>query len=108
LSKEPSAKSQAGAGEARFESRLERLRKIVEELEAGELPLERAIERYEEGVGVLKHCAETLARARARVEQLSKDAEGALRLEPALDLEPPDARNSKRSSTGADRFDERD
>ena len=107
MSKDSSSRPPASAGEARFETRLERLRKIVEELEAGELPLERAIERYEEGVGVLKQCADTLARARARVEQLSRDAEGALRLDPALDLEPPSG-GSARASSSADRMDDRD
>lgn len=69
-----------GADAPRFETRLARLREIVEELEGGDLPLERAIERYEEGVTVLKHCAETLSKARARVEELSKEAEDALDL----------------------------
>lgn len=70
-----------------FETRLERLRTIVEELEAGDLPLESAIERYEEGVRVLKSCAETLGAARLRVEELSKDADGLLGLRAAQDLE---------------------
>ena len=70
-----------------FETRLERLRKIVDELERGELPLEKAIERYEEGVSVLKVCAETLANARLRVEELSRDADESLGLRHAKDLE---------------------
>lgn len=70
-----------------FEARLERLRKIVDELERGNLPLEQAIERYEEGVGVLRSCAETLSGARLRVEELAKDAEGILEPRPARDLE---------------------
>ncbi len=73
--------------EAGFEDRLERLRSIVEELEGGSLALETAIERYEEGVAVLRSCSETLARARVKVEQLSRDAEGALEIEPLRDLE---------------------
>ncbi|MBI3818760.1 MAG: exodeoxyribonuclease VII small subunit [Planctomycetes bacterium] len=73
--------------QAGFEERLARLRQIVDELERGELPLEKSIERYEEGVRVLKHCAETLANARLRVEELSRDAEGVLETRPAKDLE---------------------
>jgi len=65
-----------------FEERLERLRRIVDELEKGDLPLERALERYEEGVRALKGCAETLSRARARVEELSREAEDALKSAP--------------------------
>lgn len=70
-----------------FEERLGRLRQIVDELERGDLSLEKAIERYEEGVRVLKHCAETLSSARVRVEELSRDAEGVLEARPARDLE---------------------
>lgn len=74
-------------GAAGFEERLARLRQIVEELERGELPLEKAIERYEEGVSVLKNCATTLATAKLRVEELSRDAQGVLEARPARDLE---------------------
>jgi exodeoxyribonuclease VII small subunit len=81
------ASDETGDPQEAFESRLERLQRIVEELERGDLPLEKAIARYEEGVRVLKTCAETLATARLRVEELSKDADASLGLRPAVDLE---------------------
>jgi exodeoxyribonuclease VII small subunit len=65
-------------GEASFESRLERLRAIVGELEQGDLGLEPAIERYQEGIELLKHCHATLASYKQRVEELSSEAEGKL------------------------------
>lgn len=75
------------ADEERFDARLDKLRRIVDELESGDMPLEKAIERYGEGVAVLKSCAETLANARLRVEELSKNADATLGLRRAEDLE---------------------
>jgi exodeoxyribonuclease VII small subunit len=82
-----------------FEVRLQRLRELVDELEKGDLPLEKTIEKYEEGVRVLKTCADTLAKARLRVDELTRDADGVLELKQAQDLE--DAAN------GGDGDDER-
>ena len=61
-----------------FDVRLERLEGIVAELEGGGLGLEEAIERYQEGIGHLKTCHSTLTGYRQRVEELTRDAEGAL------------------------------
>lgn len=94
-----SAKSETGEG---FEARLDRLRKIVDELESGEMPLEKAIERYEEGVSVLKSCAETLSKARLRVDELSKDADEALGLRRAGDLEADAAGGAGDDDAGDD------
>ena len=67
------------AGEGGFDQRLERLEGIVSELEAGELGLEPAIERYQEGIELLKSCHAQLASYRRRVEELTADAERSLR-----------------------------
>jgi exodeoxyribonuclease VII small subunit len=61
-----------------FDGRLERLEAIVRELEGAELGLEPAIERYAEGVELLKACHQSLERHSKRVEQLSADAERSL------------------------------
>jgi exodeoxyribonuclease VII small subunit len=65
--------------EADFDSRLARLESIVSEMEEGGLGLEQAIERYQEGVGLLKGCREVLGGFSRQVEELTKGAEGALR-----------------------------
>ncbi len=70
-----------------FDQRLERLESIVTELERGDLSLEPAIERYQEGIGLLKDCHGLLQGYRKRVEELTKDAE--VSLEPFAD--DPDA-----------------
>lgn len=55
-----------------FDQRLERLEKIVTELEQGRIGLEQALERYQEGVGLLRSCRSTLDGFRKRVEELAE------------------------------------
>lgn len=62
-----------------FDARLARLEAIVSELEGGGLALEASIERYQEGVSLLGECRTILTGFQKRVEELSADAEGALR-----------------------------
>jgi exodeoxyribonuclease VII small subunit len=62
-----------------FDARLARLEAIVSELEGGGLALEVSIERYQEGVLLLGECRTILTGFQKRVEELSADAEGALR-----------------------------
>jgi exodeoxyribonuclease VII small subunit len=63
--------------EPTFEQALQRLQTIVQELDGGELGLDRALERYEEGVGLLRQCHDVLQKAERRIELLSGvDAEG--------------------------------
>ena len=57
-----------------FEAALKRLESIVESLESGDTPLEKAIELYEEGIQLSKACAETLSGAELRIRKLSKNA----------------------------------
>ena len=60
-----------------FEQSLKRLEEIVHLLEEGELGLNEALERYEEGVKLLRQSYDLLQRAERRIELLSGvDAEG--------------------------------
>ncbi len=60
-----------------FEESTRRLSAIVEELEGGELPLERSLELFEEGVRLARAAKERLDRAERRVEELlGIDAQG--------------------------------
>ena len=58
------------AEEPSFESALARLAEIVEALEKGDLPLERSLALFEEGVRLSRLGAERLENAELRVEQL--------------------------------------
>jgi exodeoxyribonuclease VII small subunit len=60
-----------------FEEAQERLEQIVHELEGGKLGLNESLERYEEGVKLLRQSYELLQRAERRIELLSGfDADG--------------------------------
>lgn len=76
-----------------FEKNLERLSAIVEQMESAELPLEKALELYEEGMKVAQICQRQLEEAEGRVEILRKRAEGKLSAEP-FDLGTAPAKDS--------------
>lgn len=67
------------AHEPGFDARLARLEQIVGQLEDADLELEPAIERYREGVELLKQCRTVLAGYRQQVEELSRTADESLR-----------------------------
>jgi exodeoxyribonuclease VII small subunit len=76
--KDPSSK--------RFETALEDLEKVVEQLESGELSLEDSLAAFEKGVGLVKYCNEKLNEVEKKIELLIKDKEGKLHLKPFQDL----------------------
>ncbi len=59
-----------------FETSLAALEQIVRELERGELPLERSLELFEQGVRLSRECQERLQAAERRIEVLLRDGEG--------------------------------
>jgi len=52
-----------------FEENLERLGKIVSELEKGDIPLEKAVELYGEGVKLSALCRKQLNEAQIKIEE---------------------------------------
>jgi exodeoxyribonuclease VII small subunit len=64
-----------------FEVCLDELEKVVKELEAGDLPLERSLELFERGMGLSEACRKQLEAAETRVEMLVRK-EGKLTAEP--------------------------
>jgi exodeoxyribonuclease VII small subunit len=74
---------QPPAEEANFEDGLKRLEQIVRLLEDGDLGLNEALERYEEGVKLLRQSYLVLQRAERRIELLGGiDSEGKPVVEP--------------------------
>jgi exodeoxyribonuclease VII small subunit len=63
-----------------FEKSLKRLEKIVGELEQGDISLDDALKRYEEGIELARGCSKMLKEAKTRVEKLMKK-EGSLTVE---------------------------
>ncbi len=89
------------AEEIQFEKALEKLEKIVEDLEAGNISLEDALKKYEEGVRLSAVCQKRLSAAEKKIEVLSKSLDGSFKKEP-FDSEEEDAEEkpARRSPKG--------
>ena len=59
-----------------FESAMDRLEAIVEQMESGKLALEDLIVRYEEGMNLVKVCQERLASAEQKIEIIARNSAG--------------------------------
>jgi exodeoxyribonuclease VII small subunit len=62
--------------EKTFEEALRELEEIVNRLEGGDLPLEEALQLFEEGVRLSRACHTKLDEAQRRVEIVLKDESG--------------------------------
>ncbi len=71
---------------ASLEKSLSSLEKIVDELESGDLPLEKAMQKFEEGIKLTRRCQAALREAEQKVEILMQDSDG--EVEPFLDDDP--------------------
>jgi exodeoxyribonuclease VII small subunit len=94
----PAERASSDAGEATetFESSTARLAQIVDELERGDLPLEKSLALFEEGVRLARTAQERIEGAERRVEELlGLDAQG----KPVT--RPLEAARSGDRSTGA-------
>lgn len=74
-----------------FDATLAELEGLVAQLERGDLPLETALATFETGVALVRQLTQTLAAAEARIEVLTRDSDGALRLSPQPGGSDPDA-----------------
>jgi exodeoxyribonuclease VII small subunit len=59
-----------------FEASLEALEQIVRQLESGDLPLEKSLELFEQGIRLSRECQERLSQAERRIEVLLRDNQG--------------------------------
>ena len=64
----------------KFESALEDLEGVVEQLETGALSLEDSLTAFEKGVGLVKFCNQKLNEVEKKIDFLVKDKEGKLQL----------------------------
>jgi len=67
-------------GNIKFESALEDLEGVVEQLETGALSLEDSLTAFEKGVGLVKFCNQKLNEVEKKIDFLVKDKEGKLQL----------------------------
>lgn len=59
-----------------FEQAMDRLEAIVAKLESGEVPLEAAIELFQEGMQLSRMCGQKLEQVERRIEMLVEDESG--------------------------------
>ncbi|MEX0408965.1 exodeoxyribonuclease VII small subunit [Aquibium sp. LZ166] len=59
-----------------FEQALEALERIVDDLEKGDVPLEKSIAIYERGEALKRHCEQLLKAAEAKVEKIRLSRDG--------------------------------
>ena len=62
-----------------FEESMEKLEKIVEELEAGNLPLDKALKKFEEGVALSRSCFEKLDETEKKITALMQQDDGSVK-----------------------------
>jgi exodeoxyribonuclease VII small subunit len=65
-----------------YEDAYAQLEAAVTALQDGQMPLERALQYYEEGMRLAQYCNELLQKAELRVQQLSVDSQGMTVLQP--------------------------
>lgn len=66
--------------EMKFEDALKKLEKMVGDLENGNISLDEALEKYEEGIKLSRACAKKLEVAKKKVEILLKSEDGSVEL----------------------------
>ena len=66
-----------------FEDALEQLEVIVDGLETGQGKLDEAIQSYERGALLKRHCEAKLKDAQAKIDKIVEAADGSLDTEPA-------------------------
>ena len=59
-----------------FEASLEALEQIVQQLESGDLALEKSLELFEQGIRLSRECQDRLSQAERRIEVLLRDNQG--------------------------------
>jgi exodeoxyribonuclease VII small subunit len=65
-----------------FENAMRRLEGIVQALESGDLGLDEALKKFQEGIKLSQFCSNKLDETEKRVSILLKDEEGNIREEP--------------------------
>ena len=97
-----SSKPKPREADLNFEDAMDRLEKIVEQMESGKLPLEDLIVRYEEGMKLVKTCQERLANAEQKIEIITRNTAGKAvvqEFEAAKEASPPEKTTVESEST---------
>jgi exodeoxyribonuclease VII small subunit len=76
-----STKSDNDNKEKSFEESLEKLENIVTEMESGNVPLDKALSMYEEGINISQYCLKELDKAELKLKKLTKKLDGSFEIE---------------------------
>lgn len=68
--------------EQNFEKSIEKLEKIVEEMEQGEVNLDNMLKKFEEGMKLAKFCTKKLDEAEKKIEILIRKQDGTIETAP--------------------------
>ncbi|MCH6566809.1 MAG: exodeoxyribonuclease VII small subunit [Nitrospinae bacterium] len=68
--------------EMKFEKAIKRLEAIVEQLEDGQIDLEKSLKLFEEGIKLARFCADKLQEAEQKIELLALEHEGLFAADP--------------------------
>lgn len=61
-----------------IEKDIKALDELVKKMESDDLPLEKALETFKQGIELVKKCSETLEKAELRVNEILEDESGEL------------------------------
>jgi len=64
--------------EIKFEKAMSRLEQIVDELEKGELDIDKSLKIFEEGIKMSRVCSKKLIEAEQKIEKLTRNQTGEL------------------------------
>ncbi len=65
-----------------FEQALQQLETIADQIEKGDVSLEDSVAKYEQGMGLVKHCRAVLSKAELRIQKLQEREDGSLTTRP--------------------------
>ena len=65
-----------------FEQAMQQLEKIIQDLESGDLPLEKAMSKFEEGIQLTRFCSQKLDETEQKIQVLLTDHPGDVAYQP--------------------------
>ena len=65
----------------KFEKALARIEQIVDQMESGEIELDKALALYQEGMELMAKCQATLEETQNKIKKITRDIQGRLKVE---------------------------
>lgn len=79
MARKPSSSTGSETKLPDFETSIQRLEQLIDQVESGQVPLEESIERYAQGMELVRHCRSILEKAEQKIRLLKLDEQGDLR-----------------------------